>query len=250
MAYQKVLSVVKAMKILECLREKTLRNEYLTLSEAAEAAEISHVSAYNLLKTLEECGYIRHSARGKYEEGAKNGALSAGPNLSHRLCELAHPILERAASGGNESFVLVTLSNARRVELLRIGKIKNSHHARFEANAQLYAMRTTRAILAWYSPVQLEYFVRRNGLPDEAAWPECKQSRTGLRHELDKIRGNGGCCDIHGQLTATAVPVFDDNGEVIASLGCYSPVVSTDYFRQQGIFKFLHDSALLIQDEL
>ena len=243
--YQKVKSLERALKIMELLREKSFRNEFVSPKEAAAAAGISRVSAYNILNTLEECGYVHHSGRGKYEEGSKGALPILGAGVMPSLREQARTLLEEAAGAGRESFLLVTLNNGKRLELLRIGKIKNTRNAIFEANAEPYAMRTVRVILAWYTPAQLDFFVRRNGLPLKEDWPEVNGTRSGLLRELQKIREQGGCCDIHVKrgLTATAVPVFSEGEEVIASLGCYSPLRNTDPIRQKGLFRFLEEVA-------
>lgn len=249
--YQKVKSLERALKIMELLREKSIRNEFVSPKEAAAAASISSVSAYNILNTLEECGYVRHCGRGKYEEGAKGALPILGTGEMPRLRAGAQALLEEAASSGRESFLLVTLNNGKRVELLRMGKIKNSRRAAFEANSEPYAMRTVRVILAWYKPAQLDFFIRRNGLPKKEDWPEANETRSGLNRELQKIRTFGGCCDIHEKrgLTATAVPVFSQGEEVIASLGCYSPVKTTDPMRQKGLFRFLEEIAVRLRKE-
>ena len=246
--YQKVKSVARALKIMELLREKSIANEFVSPREAAETAGISAVSAYNILNTLVECGYARHSGRGKYEEGGREVLPTQGPGILPRLRAAAEPLLTGAAASGKESFLFVTLNNGKRVELLRLGKIKNSRHAVCEANSEPYAMRTVRAILAWYNPAQLDFFIRRNGIPSKNDWPEANESRSGLLRELKRIREQGGCCDIHLKrgMTATAVPVLLPGDEVIGSLGCYSPLRNTDQIRQRGLFQLLQEMAAKI----
>ncbi len=246
--YQKVKSVARALKIMELLRKKNIVNEFVSPREAADATGISAVSAYNILNTLVECGYARHSGRGKYEEGGREVLPTQGSGILPRLRAAAEPLLTEAAASGKESFLFVTLNNGKRVELLRIGRIKNSRNAVCEANSEPYAMRTVRAILAWYNPAQLDFFIRRNGLPSKNDWPEASESRSGLLRELKRIHEQGGCCDIHLKrgMTATAVPVLLPGDEVIGSLGCYSPLRSTDRIRQRGIFQLLQEMAAKI----
>ena len=114
--YQKVQSLVRALKIMELLREKSIMNEFVSPQEAARAAGISTVSAYNILNTLADCGYVKHTGRGKYEEGAAGSLLLQGRGLVPRLCTAAEPLLRRAAASGKESFLLVTLNNGKRVD--------------------------------------------------------------------------------------------------------------------------------------
>ena len=52
--YQKVKSVERALKIMELLREKSIANDFVSPREAAKAAGISSVSAYNIINTLAE----------------------------------------------------------------------------------------------------------------------------------------------------------------------------------------------------
>ena len=249
--YQKVKSVERALKIMELLREKSILNEFVSPREAAEAAGISPVSAYNILNTLAECGYARRSGRGKYEEGRRGALPTQGLGVMPRLRELAEPLLTEAAASGKESFLLATVNNGKRVELLRIGRVKNSRSAVCEANSEPYAMRTVRVILAWYNPAQLDFFIRRNGLPSKEEWPEANESRSGLLRELKAIREHGGCCDIHLKrgMTATAVPILLSGDEVVGSLGCYSPLKETDRIRQRGLFQLLQELAARIGRE-
>ena len=246
--YQKVKSVERALKIMELLREKSLTNEFVSPQLAARVAGVSAVSAYNILNTLAECGYARHSGRGKYEEGGREFLPTRGGGIIPRLREAAAPLLTAAAASGKESFLLVTLNIGKRVELLRIGRIKNSRAAVCEANSEPYAMRTVRVVLAWYNPAQLDFFIRRNGLPSIEDWPEVKESRFGLLRELKGIRERGGCCDIHLRrgMTATAVPILLPGDEAIGSLGCYSPLRDTDRIRQRGLFQLLQEMAVQI----
>lgn len=76
----------------------------------------------------------------------------------------------------------------------------------WHANEEFYSMRTTRVMLAWFSKTQLEYFIERNKLPAYNAWPEVNNSSANLKHELKKIRINGGCRDIYGETLGNCRP--------------------------------------------
>ena len=251
MAYETVHSVKKALSILELICEKAMENQPVLLREAAAHAGIPPATARALLRTLEECGYVRRTGHGRYEEGVRSlRVLASGAALRH-LPELARPLMEEGYREFGESFVLAALHNGRRVELLRIGSPSEaSPEMRFQANAECYRMRTCRVILAWYSELQVDFFVEHNGLPGVDDWPECGGTRDGLAAELLRIRRSGGCCDLAGGLTATAVPVLNEAEEVIASLGCYSPVSRTDRARQFGIFNILQGYAAQIRGGL
>lgn len=240
MGYQTVKSVKKALAILELVHASAAQNKYVTLQEVAEKTGILPVTARNLLRTLEECEYVRRSGHGRYECGPRSFELLRAGGMIQRLPALARPILERAVSETGEAFMLVTLANGKRVELLRIGADSGM---RYQANEELYKMRTARVVLAWYPSEQLDYFLQHYRLPTAEEWPEAGETRAGLDRALEAIRLNGGCNDTSGNMAALAVPLFTSSDEILGSLGCYAPLNRTDLVRRAGIFKLLHDYA-------
>ncbi len=251
MAYEPIKSVIKAMAILELLIERSAQNTVLTLAEVERETGIPPATSRNLLRTLEACGYVHRRAHGQYEEGERCYNLLRTGGVIRNLREICAPIIERTVGDVGESLLLVTIVNGHRVELIR-RQTADDHLDRpsWQANAELYKMRTTRAILAWFSLEQLSFFVERNGLPNREDWPEVGGSLEGLKAELKRIRCQGGCNDRHGAFAAIAVPVLSGGNEVVASLGCYAPLARTDIARATGIFKMIQDCANLIRDQL
>jgi DNA-binding IclR family transcriptional regulator len=251
MAYQTVKSVTKALKILELLIGRSADNRVLTLAEVEKATGILPATARNLLRTLEECGYVHRRAHGQYEEGERCYNLLRSGGIIRKLREISTPIIERTCRDLSESLLLVSIVNGNRLELIR-SQTEDDRMERpsWQANADLYRMRTTRAILAWFSSEQLSFFVERNGLPAADEWPECANTLEGLKNELKVIRRQGGCNDRQGGFAALAVPILTGANEVVASLGCYAPLERTDMARATGIFKMIQDCAGLIRDQL
>ena len=68
MGYSTVKSIEKAMSVLELLTDRALENRPLTLSEITKETAIPQVTARNILRTLEKCGYITTKRHGKDEE--------------------------------------------------------------------------------------------------------------------------------------------------------------------------------------
>ncbi len=251
MGYQTVKSVEKAFAILELLTGQALDDRVLTLSEIASATGLLPVTARNLLRTLEECGYVNRVAHGRYREGEKCFRLFRTEGVLRRLREVAEPVIRQTSAELGESLLLVTLIRNKRVELLRCQAPDDPLVSpQWSANEDFYRMRTTRVILAWLSPSQLESFLDCHGLPSEAEWPECGGTVEGLQRTLSMIRSAGGCCEVHGANQALAVPVLTAGNEAVASLGCYAPLSRTDRARATGIFQMLHDCAALIQERI
>ena len=247
MGYQTVESVKKALAILELVHEFAGQNRYVTLREVAEKTGILPVTARNLLRTLEECGYVLRSGHGRYECGPRSFELLRSGGMIQRVVPFARPILERAAAETGEAFMLVTLANGKRVELIRAGADSGM---RYQANEDLYRMRTARVILAWYPEEQLDYFLEHYRLPTPEEWPEAGGSREGLGRALKDIRRRGGCDDTTENMAALAVPLFTASDEILGSLGCYAPLERADLVRRTGIFKLLHDYADEIRSRL
>jgi DNA-binding IclR family transcriptional regulator len=251
MSYQTVKSVKKAFRILELLMEQTSEKQDLTLAEIAKATGILPVTARNLLRTLEECGYAHRIGHGRYEEGERCSRLFRVEGVLKRLGEVAGPILGDAVGELGESLLLAAIIRGRRVELLR-RKAKDDHlvDPHWAANAHPWPMRTTRVLLAWASDEQLEAFIALNGAPSQADWPECGLSREGLLRQLRRIRREGGCADRQGSFMAIAVPILTGGTQIVGSLGCYAPVSRTDKARATGLLRLLHECAGRIQGAL
>lgn len=251
MAYQAIKSVKKAMAVLDLLTDQALEGDVLTLAEISGKTGITSVIAHNLLRTLEECGYARRIGHGKYVEGEKCYKLFREGGVLNKLREISKPLLEQMVLDIGESVLLSMIIRGKRVEIIRCqasdDKMVEPH---WDANAHFYKMRTTRAILAWYSNDKLKYFVKANGLPDMIDWPECSGTLAGLRRELIKIRSAGGCSDQQGGNVAIAVPILTSGNDAIASLGCYAPISRTDKPRVAGILSMLRDCAKIIQEKL
>ncbi len=251
MGYQTVKSVIKALALLELLMDRTLENKSLALGDAARSLGIPSATARSLLRTLEECGYVRRSGHGQYEEGERCYRVFHVGGILRKLREIATPVIEQASRELGESLLLTSVINGKRVELLRLQASDDRLvNPQWHAEAEFYTMRTTRVMLAWFAPEQLAFFVERNGLPTLQEWPECENSPEGMRRELRNIRRLGGICDQQGGYAAIAVPILSPGKEAIASIGCYAPLERTDKARAAGLFKLLQDCAAAIGEQL
>lgn len=251
MGYSSVKSVKKAFSILELLTGPAASDRGLTLAEISRTTGLLPVTARNLLKTMEECGYVRRIGHGKYREGDKCARLFQLEGVLQRLKEVADPLVRQMVQELGESVLLVSIIHNRRVELLRVqGPQDHMIDPQWYANEKFYQMRTTRAVLAWLNDEQLTSFLSAHGLPTTEDWPECGKTTAGLNKQLATIRKEGGCHDIHGGQYALAVPILTASNQVAGSLGCYASCLRTDLPRATGIFQMLHDCASKIQTEM
>ncbi|WFB34470.1 helix-turn-helix domain-containing protein [Kiritimatiellota bacterium B12222] len=254
MTFKPVKSVAKAIQILELLIKHSSENKVLTLSDVHASTGILPATAHNLLKTLEHCGYAQRRAHGQYSEGERCYTLLRTGGIIRKLKETSTPIIEQTVNDLNESLLLVSIVNGKRVELIRkLATDDTTKAPNWKADEHIYQMRTTRVILAWFSLEQLHFFIERAGLPSTKDWPECENSLKGLTRELELIRHKGGCNDNNthpSSFVAIAVPILSSTNEIIGSLGCYAPRSRTDMARATGIFQLMQDCANRIQTQL
>ena len=162
-----VKSVLKALGALDFVLEQSMTRPGVGLSEIAAALAIRPTTARNILKTMEQAGYIGRAGDRLYVPGPKCHGMSRGARVSARLMKVMPPVLERLAADLGESFVVTTLFNGMRKVLLRqqgsspiVVETRNA-----EQDAMAYRLVTTRIMLAFTSENELDLFIGQNGLP-------------------------------------------------------------------------------------
>ncbi|MGE4565819.1 MAG: helix-turn-helix domain-containing protein, partial [Victivallaceae bacterium] len=159
-----VRSVIKALAALDFVVEESMIRPGVGLSEIAAALDIQPTTARNILKTMELVGYIDRAQGRLYVPGGKCFGMSRAAMIAGRLNLVMAPHLAELAREGGESLVLTTLFNGRRKVLLRnqgdspvVVDIRNAEQER--SGCELV---TTRILLAYAAPAELELYLRRN----------------------------------------------------------------------------------------
>ena len=109
MGYQPVKSVMKAVAILELLANRSLENRELSLGEIAAETGLLPVTARNLLRTLEECGYVSRLRHGHYAEGPRCRELFFSGGVLRRLRTVAEPWIRQSVADLGASLLLVAI---------------------------------------------------------------------------------------------------------------------------------------------
>ncbi len=252
--------VKKTLNVLELLIGARASRRTLTLSMIKDLTGYPLATSRNILRTLEECEYATRVSHGHYQIGPKVEGLFESRDVVERLREIALPKILKFKETLKDNVVLTSIINNRRVELAREMyesdmKSPGEHELwalELRASSELYAMASTRVLLAWMVEDELKDFLEVHGFPTETDWPECFGRQGNLTYELSRIKRFGGVIQKTGNMTlyAIAVPVFSKGGNIIAALGCYSRTSKTDNIRANGIFKILQDFAREIEKEL
>lgn len=198
-------------------------SEGVSISEASSYTGLHPSSCMRLMHTLEQYGYIMRFAGGKrYYPGPRSKVPLSERPLDEQLTKIGVPFMEALTASIRETAVLVCLSHDRRNSLcamdsmqMRISVPNDFYHT------SVYRSTAGRMLLAYLSPVELDGFVRRNGLPT-GLWPEAK-TRARLQVLLRRIRRKGQYWDTNpDNISSTAVPVLMGN-TVVAAVGVYLP---------------------------
>lgn len=214
-------TVVKGLKVLEAL---AFSDGACALTDMAKLCGLSKSNAHRLLRTLEECGYVRRDPRTRtYESTLRLWEL--GTRVFNRLDlrAIAVPHLRELARGTKESVHLSVYDND---EVLYVDKVDSVHAVRAYVGVgdrgPLHCTATGKAMLA--------------GMPDDVVERVCAglkryTSNTAstprkLRADLELIR-NQGYAITSGEWRAgvlgIAAAVRSPSGVVVGGIGIAGP---------------------------
>ncbi|MFO1402165.1 MAG: IclR family transcriptional regulator C-terminal domain-containing protein [Steroidobacteraceae bacterium] len=200
--------------------------EHASLSIAGIAARacLSRAAARRLVLTLEHLGYVRASGR-DYALGPRVLELGFGYVGSHRLTDLAQPLLEALGHRIQFSCSLAVLDGHSIVYVLRV-PVQRLMTVALGAGARLpaYCASMGRVLVAGLAPPELTAWL-------EACHPVAHTRHTitdppRLRQVIEAVRAQGYAYveqELELGLCSIAVPVLDRDGRVIAALNASMP---------------------------
>jgi DNA-binding IclR family transcriptional regulator len=208
--------VVKAGALMEALAQERIA----TSARLTELINEPVSSVYRMLATLADIGWVEQMGyRGAYRIGGK--LLSLGNELTRRLDirRASLPVLRRIHEATGETTFLCVRHGTRAVCIERIDGVRvNSRVLRLGRSLPLHVGAAPRALLA---------FEDREGWDEYASIASLTVdlghdiSRSTLYAELEEIRNAGFVVSdntVTPGIAAVGAPIFDDRGEVAASL--------------------------------
>jgi len=214
-----------------------------TLSEIARAAVLPAATARRCLLTLEELGYVTRRAR-TFVLRPKVLELGAAYLESMNIEWLTKTHLEEMASATTDSAALCVLDGTAVVYVARASartllRLEAHVGSRFPA----HATSTGRVLLAGLSAERLERYFKQAKL--ELLTDQTVVDPGKLRHLIDDCRRSGYAAvedELAYGVVAVAVPVFDENGRVVAALN------SSSHSRKTTKAKLVRDRLAMLQD--
>ncbi|MBR4756800.1 MAG: helix-turn-helix domain-containing protein [Bacteroidales bacterium] len=220
------------------------RRKLWPMTVIADELRLNRGTCANIMKSLVELGYLAKSDDKKgYTLGFKLYQLTGLTNNLGSMLEFAIPYLEELSERINESVILSTIRNGKRIILYQV----HSHHevqVRAKVDSTVYRTTTGRLQLAYYPPESLKEFIRVAGMPGEE-WPEVT-SVDDLVRELANIRKKGSLVTFsRNHVVGLAYPVYYE-GNVVAAIGVYLPDVRFNEIIGKRLDEALKETAATI----
>ncbi|MGH8445085.1 MAG: IclR family transcriptional regulator domain-containing protein [Solimonas sp.] len=209
-------SLARGLAVLQAF---DVRQRSLTVSQVSQATGIPRAAARRCLYTLQKLGYVAEE-HAHYSLRPKVLTLGFAHLSSRPLAVAAQPVLDRCRDRLHESCSLAVLDGGEvyyqaRAETSRIMSIALHVGTRLPA----YCTSMGRVLLAHLPPAELERYLGRTVLHPRTMRTVTSTAR--LREILDAVRRNGYAVvdqELELGLRSIAVPVFDRDGQVVASI--------------------------------
>jgi DNA-binding IclR family transcriptional regulator len=219
------IKVVK--RAFEALEVLASAERGLGVTEVAQALGVSCNSAFRLLHTLEESGYVRRDPNSKkYFLGLRLFELGNAVFHSRDLRELARPILQQLLNRFQETVNLAVLQDMHVVYIERLESplsLRTSSTVGSRANAHSTSL--GKAMLAFLPQGHVRRLMAETKL--EARTAKTITDPQTLERELELTRQRGYAVDDGENLEGVCcvgAPVFDSQGSVVAAISVSAPL--------------------------
>lgn len=218
-------TVDAAAKALDLLNTFSFRERRLSLSELASRTGIPRATAFRLLSTLEEAGFVA-KADGEYRLGIRNFVLGNMVAADLDLREKAHRHLVALRDSTRETTQIAILDHWQVIYLERV----LSHHPvgfmRSRAGAILpaYCTGLGKTLLAYQPEAEVRAWAATQTF--KPLTPHTITSATRLLKELRLIRQRGYGIDEQERelgVRCVAAPIRNHEGEVVGAISVAGP---------------------------
>lgn len=223
-AYPGTQSVQRAISLLKAFDDA---NPSWGLSDLSRETGLNKTTVFRLLSALEQAGMVARAQDGEsYVLGPEVVVLGGRALRTNNLRTLARPELEALAEQTNETASLEILS---RREMLVIDEIVGGHLMSgvpsLGSRWPLYASSTGLAMLAFLPDEMTADLLPTTLLPVTS---HTTTSRVALRRQLGETRQRGYSIadeSLEVGLIALAAPVYNHDGQVVATVSMAGPKV-------------------------
>lgn len=214
-----VQSVSRALDLLEAFPKY---GPELGLSRIAGLLDLNKATAYRLLSTLEERGYVERLPESrKYRLGVRAFELGSYFQSSLEVRRDALPHLRAIVEATGEAAFLCIREgdDALCVERVEAERQINIFSLRVGGKQPLHCGAAPRALLSGLSDAELQAYAARTGLP--ALTPHTLHTLEALLEDVHRTRSQGyvlSLNDVTQGIAAIGAPVYDHTGRVTAAI--------------------------------
>jgi DNA-binding IclR family transcriptional regulator len=215
-------SVDNALEVLDLLSN----NYELGTTQISRILNIGKSTAFRLLATLENKGYVTKGTNNKYRLGMKFSYMGSIVLDRMEIIKHSHPYLQELSKDTKETTHLVILEDDNNVRF--VDKVIPASTIRMESFVGLkkpaYCTATGKVLLAYKDESFIEEYLRNTKFVQYTQYTVGGPKEF---HEiLKKIKQNGYSTDIDESeigLTCYAAPILDPSGKAIAAISASGP---------------------------
>jgi DNA-binding IclR family transcriptional regulator len=245
-----IQSIERAADVLELFLTSTPE---LSIKEMSDRLNLSKSTVHGIIKTLEHRGYLQQNPDDlKYRLGIRLLELGNYVGKHLDIGRIARPIIRELVDDLNETVHLVTL---QRNELIYIEKVEGPSaltiYSHIGKRAPFHCTGVGKAILSKLSEEEVDRILSSASL--EAFTEFTTTNIEDIKKLLPTIREQGYAVDdeeIELGLKCIAAPIFNNKGNVIASISCAAPKVRLDEKRLPKVIKGIKNAAAEISKGL
>lgn len=245
-----IQSLARAFSILECIGQSP---GGIQLSELSKAVELNNSTAFQLVKTMVQLGYVRQDEKSKkYHIGRPMFLLAAAALNDIELYNIVSPVLHDLARDTGETSHFAVWSGTNVAIMAR--KESTSPLRLSEGLGTMrpaYATAVGKVLLSHLDPDQLENYFEDVTLESHTAATITDSQR--LVAELSKVRENGigfDDAELFAEVRCAAVPVVDFRNNLIGAIGISGPVWRLSISELQDKQAILRSAAARISEAL
>lgn len=243
-------AVDRSLRILELFSEH--HSEY-KLTEISQALNLHKSTVHGLLRTLAHRGYISQNVEnGKYRLGLKlveRGNLALN---SLDLRKIANPHLKEIAQKIGDTVHLVILDGS---EVVYIDKVEGEksilQYSRIGKRAPLYCTAVGKVLSSGKTISEVEELAKTQ--PFIMHTENTISNEEDFIKEVESVKKQGFALDneeLEIGLRCIAVPIFDHNGHVVASISISGSASRIKKESEKEIINLLKEKAAIISKEL
>ncbi|MFB0535703.1 MAG: IclR family transcriptional regulator [Anaerolineae bacterium] len=215
-------TALKALKVLEAVAASS---QPVSVSEVAQRVDIDGSTAYRMLRTLVDAGYVVQDEISKrYRLSYKVVSLSRNLLAENKVTRLIHERLEQITAETRETLHLSVLDGNETVLILQVkGTQLVKVDFQIGDRVPLHCTSIGKVLLAFQDVQYIEEIIAA-GLPKMASNTITDPDE--LRKELQRIRSQGYATDdreFSDNMRCVAVPIFESGGRVHRGISISGP---------------------------